>query len=101
MHFLRLVLAIALAGPLMSCGQGPQGPMGNVGPPGPPGPNGDPGPDGRCPVGRTQGGVVECLRNLARRTICRKLRASHISAFLSAMSTVVRNSTPRLWAANS
>ena len=46
MHFLRLVLAIALAGPLMSCGQGPQGPMGNVGPPGPPGPKGDPGPEG-------------------------------------------------------
>src|SRR5258708_9840589 len=46
MHFLRLVIAVALAGPLMSCGQGPQGPMGNVGPPGPPGPKGDPGPEG-------------------------------------------------------
>src|SRR6266704_1593103 len=67
MHFLRLVIAVALAGPLMSCGQGPQGPMGNVGPPGPPGPKGDPGPEGRC-VGRIQGGVVECMRNLERRT---------------------------------
>jgi hypothetical protein len=46
MHFLRFVLAIALAGPLMGCGQGPQGPMGNVGPPGPPGPKGDQGPQG-------------------------------------------------------
>ena len=39
MHLLRLVIAIALAGPLMSCG-------GYVGPPGPPGPKGDPGPEG-------------------------------------------------------
>jgi hypothetical protein len=42
----RLALAIAIAGPLMSCGQGPQGPMGYEGPPGPPGPKGDPGPPG-------------------------------------------------------
>ena len=46
MHFLRLVIVIVLAGPLMSCGQGPQGPAGHVGPPGPPGPKGDPGPEG-------------------------------------------------------
>jgi hypothetical protein len=38
-----LALAIAIAGPLMSCGQGP---MGYEGPPGPPGPKGDPGPPG-------------------------------------------------------
>ena len=49
MHFLRLVSVVALAGPLLGCGQGPQGPqgpMGYVGPPGPPGPKGDPGPEG-------------------------------------------------------
>src|SRR6266568_5046978 len=40
------VIITAIAGPLMSCGQGPQGPMGYEGPPGPPGPKGDPGPPG-------------------------------------------------------
>jgi hypothetical protein len=39
MHFLRLLIGIALAGPLVNCG-------GYVGPPGPPGPKGDPGPEG-------------------------------------------------------
>ncbi len=34
MRVQRLALAIAIAGPLMSCGQGPQGPMGYEGPPG-------------------------------------------------------------------
>jgi hypothetical protein len=33
MRVLRLALAIAIAGPLMSCGQGPQGPMGYEGRP--------------------------------------------------------------------
>src|SRR6516165_367749 len=45
MHVLRVLVAMALAGAMMSCGQG-QGPKGDPGPPGPPGSKGDPGPPG-------------------------------------------------------
>jgi hypothetical protein len=45
MRAFRAVIAIALTGAVMSCGQGP-GPKGDPGPPGPPGPKGDPGPPG-------------------------------------------------------
>src|SRR5262249_23483155 len=45
MRVLRVLVAMALAGAMMSCGQG-QGPKGDPGPPGPPGPKGDPGPPG-------------------------------------------------------
>jgi hypothetical protein len=38
MHALRVFIAIALAGMVMSCGQGGQGPKGDPGPQGPPGP---------------------------------------------------------------
>ncbi len=60
MHFLRLVIAIALAGSLMSCGQGPPGPMGYAGPPGPPGPKGDPGPPGGIRVVRSNCDETNC-----------------------------------------
>jgi hypothetical protein len=46
MHALRVFIAIALAGMVMSCGQGGQGPKGDPGPQGPPGPRGEPGPPG-------------------------------------------------------
>jgi hypothetical protein len=46
MHVPRAIIATALAGTLMSCGEGPPGPMGYQGPPGPAGPKGDPGPPG-------------------------------------------------------
>jgi hypothetical protein len=45
MRVLRVLIAMALAGAMMGCGQG-QGPKGDPGPPGPPGPKGDPGPPG-------------------------------------------------------
>ena len=43
MHASRLLIVIALAGTVMSCGQGQPGPKGDSGPPGPPGPKGEPG----------------------------------------------------------
>jgi hypothetical protein len=46
MHVARMLIAIALTGALMSCGQNQQGPKGDPGPPGPPGPKGDSGPPG-------------------------------------------------------
>ena len=46
MHASRLLIVIALAGTVMSCGQGQPGPKGDSGPPGPPGPKGEPGPPG-------------------------------------------------------
>src|SRR5215813_3132450 len=45
MRVWRVLIAMALAGAMMGCGQG-QGPKGDPGPPGPPGPKGDPGPPG-------------------------------------------------------
>jgi len=45
MGVLRVLIAMALAGAMIGCGQG-QGPKGDSGPPGPPGPKGDPGPPG-------------------------------------------------------
>jgi len=45
MAVLRALIAMALAGAMMGCGQG-QGPKGDPGPSGPPGPKGDPGPPG-------------------------------------------------------
>jgi hypothetical protein len=45
MGVLRVLIAMALAGAMMGCGQG-QGSKGDPGPPGPPGPKGDPGPPG-------------------------------------------------------
>ncbi len=45
MDVLRVLIAMALAGAMLGCGQG-QGPKGDPGPPGPPGPKGDPGPPG-------------------------------------------------------
>src|SRR5271165_2265696 len=43
----RVLVAIAFAGLLTSCGPGgPRGPKGDQGPPGPTGPKGDPGPPG-------------------------------------------------------
>jgi hypothetical protein len=46
MRVLRILVAVALAGALMGCGQGQPGPKGDPGPPGSPGPKGDPGPPG-------------------------------------------------------
>jgi hypothetical protein len=46
MDVLRLLMAIALTGTMMNCGQGQQGPKGDPGPPGPPGAKGDRGPPG-------------------------------------------------------
>lgn len=60
MHFLRLVIAIAFASSLMSCGPGPPGPMGYAGPPGPTGPKGDPGPPGGIRVVRSNCDETNC-----------------------------------------
>jgi hypothetical protein len=46
MRLRRVLVAMAVSGALVSCGQGPQGPKGDPGPPGPPGPKGDPGLSG-------------------------------------------------------
>ena len=46
MRLLRVLIAVAVSGALVSCGQGPQGPKGDPGAPGPPGPKGDPGLSG-------------------------------------------------------
>ena len=43
MRVLRVLIAMALAGAMTGCGQGPKG---DPGPPGPPGPKGDAGPPG-------------------------------------------------------
>jgi hypothetical protein len=46
MRLLRVLIAVAVSGAVISCGQAPQGPKGDPGPPGPPGPKGDPGLSG-------------------------------------------------------
>jgi hypothetical protein len=58
--FLGLVIAIAFASLLMSCGPGPPGPMGYAGPPGPTGPKGDPGPPGGIRVVRSNCDETNC-----------------------------------------
>lgn len=43
MYVFGMLIMIALAGSMITWGQGPKGPMGDQGPPGPKGPTGDPG----------------------------------------------------------
>jgi hypothetical protein len=60
MHVLQAIIATALAGTLMGCGEGPQGPMGYEGPPGPPGPAGPPGPPGGIRIVRANCDETTC-----------------------------------------
>jgi hypothetical protein len=47
MYIFGILIAIALAGLVITWGDGPQGPTGDQGPAGPKGPTGDPGPPGQ------------------------------------------------------
>jgi hypothetical protein len=64
-HVRRLVFTreIALAGLMITWGDGPKGPMGYQGPPGPKGPTGDPGPPG-------QGSRIRLVRSNCYETTC-------------------------------
>lgn len=76
MYFLRLVIAVALTGPLMSCG-------GYVGPPGPPGPKGDPGAEGP-PFG------LRVLRSKCDETTC-AIQCREDEMLLTAYCGIKRN----------
>ena len=62
-YIFGMLITIALAGLMITWGDGPKGPMGYQGPPGPKGPTGDPGPPG-------QGSRIRLVRSNCDETTC-------------------------------
>ena len=69
MRLLRVLIAVAVSGALVGCGQAPQGPKVDPGAPGPPGPKGDPGLQGATGTPGTPGTARAFAHVLANGTL--------------------------------
>jgi len=98
---LRMLMTVAFAATVMSCGQGgPRGPKGDPGPPGPPGARGDRGPPGPALDVRlvkadcdTRGCSVECRNDeMLLTAFCGARR--NVAVLPTARSATCRNQVP-------
>jgi hypothetical protein len=83
MYVFGMLIMIALAGSMITWGQGPKGPMGDQGPPGPKGPTGEPGPP-------SEASGIRIVRSNCDETTC-KVQCSENEMLLTAYCGPKRN----------